>query len=210
MLHRDHQRSACPRDRDTQPWRRDLRTWFFRREPPKPGVRRAHPATPDPGRVHPHRDDCAVGTAHDRQAHGVHRLSDSWSSRDRSDEIGSGAAPVVVGRPNASHLGLREQGVFSADRKVDEHHQETGRRLRPKGPGRGPAGNRKKPRCTRTVTRGTLTLQGRGGTNEVRFQGHISSRSSLKLGRYALTITARDSTGLRSAPRSLSFTIVKG
>ncbi len=70
--------------------------------------------------------------------------------------------------------------------------------------------NRKKPRCTRTVTVGTLSFRGRAGTNKVRFQGRLSRRKRLKPGRYTLTVTARDSTGLQSAPRSVSFTIVKG
>jgi hypothetical protein len=70
--------------------------------------------------------------------------------------------------------------------------------------------NTKRPKCTRTVTVGTLSFQGHAGTNKIRFQGRLSSRRSLKPGRYTLSITARDSTGLQSAPQSLSFTIVAG
>jgi hypothetical protein len=53
-----------------------------------------------------------------------------------------------------------------------------------------------------------LTFAGHSGTNKVAFQGRISPGEKLKPGRYTLTITATDSAGMRSAPKSLSFTIV--
>jgi hypothetical protein len=56
---------------------------------------------------------------------------------------------------------------------------------------------------------GTLTFPGHSGTNKVAFQGRISPREKLKPGRYTLSITATNTAGMRSAPRSLSFTIVK-
>jgi hypothetical protein len=59
----------------------------------------------------------------------------------------------------------------------------------------------------RTV--GTLTFAGHSGTNKVAFQGRISPKEKLKPGRYTLVITATNSAGMRSAPKSLSFTIVK-
>ncbi len=61
----------------------------------------------------------------------------------------------------------------------------------------------------RTVTAGGLTFTGHSGTNRVKFQGRVSSTKKLKPGRYTLVITATDSAGVHSAPRSLSFTIVK-
>ena len=61
----------------------------------------------------------------------------------------------------------------------------------------------------RTATAGTLTFTGHGGTNKVAFQGRISPGRRLKPGRYTLVITATNSVGMRSAPKSLSFTIVK-
>ncbi len=61
----------------------------------------------------------------------------------------------------------------------------------------------------RTVTAGGLTFGGHSGTNKVKFQGRLSSTKKLKPGRYTLVITAADSAGVRSAPQSLSFTIVK-
>jgi hypothetical protein len=61
----------------------------------------------------------------------------------------------------------------------------------------------------RTVTAGKLTFAGHAGTNKVAFQGRVSAKKKLKPGRYTLVITAADSAGTRSAPKSLSFTIVK-
>ena len=68
--------------------------------------------------------------------------------------------------------------------------------------------NRRKPACTRTVTAGTLTFTGHGATNKVAFQGRVSPVKKLEPGRYTLVITATNSAGVRSAPTSLSFTIV--
>jgi hypothetical protein len=69
--------------------------------------------------------------------------------------------------------------------------------------------NRRKPACSRTVTAGNLTFMGHSGTNTVAFQGRISPVKKLTPGSYTLVITATNSAGERSAPESLSFTIVK-
>ncbi len=61
----------------------------------------------------------------------------------------------------------------------------------------------------RTVTAGKLTFAGHDGTNKVAFQGRISPKKKLKPGRYTLVITASDPAGARSAPKSLSFTILQ-
>jgi len=61
----------------------------------------------------------------------------------------------------------------------------------------------------RTVTAGGLTFPGHSGTNKVKFQGRISAAKKLKPGRYTLAITATDSAGAHSAPRSLNFTILR-
>jgi hypothetical protein len=61
----------------------------------------------------------------------------------------------------------------------------------------------------RTVPAGGLRFPGHGGTNRVAFQGRISPSKRLSPGRYTLAITATNSAGVRSVPRSLSFTIVK-
>ncbi len=59
------------------------------------------------------------------------------------------------------------------------------------------------------VAVGTLSFPGHSGTNNVIFAGRISHTNKLKPGQYALTITAANSSGQRSTPVSLIFTIVK-
>jgi hypothetical protein len=67
--------------------------------------------------------------------------------------------------------------------------------------------HRKRP-CKRAVTRGTLSFTGHAGPNKLSFQGRISRRQKLKPGRYTLMLTAAGTSG-QSAPKTLSFTIVK-
>jgi FG-GAP repeat len=61
----------------------------------------------------------------------------------------------------------------------------------------------------RAVRVGKLTFIGHDGTNKVAFQGRVSPKKKLVPGRYTLVITAAASDGARSAPESLTFTIVK-
>jgi hypothetical protein len=69
--------------------------------------------------------------------------------------------------------------------------------------------NRRKPACVRTVAAGTLTFAGHSGANEVAFQGRVSSAKKLVPGRYTVTIIATNAAGMRSAPASLSFAVMK-
>jgi hypothetical protein len=59
------------------------------------------------------------------------------------------------------------------------------------------------------VTQGTLTFVGHSGLNRVAFQGRISRSKKLPLGAYTMQITALNSVGKRSSPRTLNFTIVR-
>jgi hypothetical protein len=59
------------------------------------------------------------------------------------------------------------------------------------------------------VEAGTLPFAGHSGTNTVAFEGRISPAKKLGPGHYRLEITATNSAGLRSAPKSLNFTIVR-
>lgn len=70
------------------------------------------------------------------------------------------------------------------------------------------AKNRHASRCTRTVAEGTLTLTGHQGTNKIGFAGRVSKTKKLKRGRHAVTIAATNAQHQRSAPQSLTFTIV--
>ena len=69
--------------------------------------------------------------------------------------------------------------------------------------------NAKRKSCKRTVTAGTLSFSGHGGTNKVVFKGRISRSKRLKPGSYTLEIEATNTAGQKSEPQKLSFTIVK-
>ncbi len=68
--------------------------------------------------------------------------------------------------------------------------------------------NARRRSCVRQLTVGRLSFAGHIGRNNVLFQGRVSRATRLKPGRYTAVILATNLVGLRSAPRSLSFTIV--
>ncbi len=84
----------------------------------------------------------------------------------------------------------------------------TGRKVRNRclAPTKKTAHNR---RCTRAIVAGTVILTGHRGTNHIRFQGRLSRTRKLRLGRYALTITATDANQRSTTSRPLRLTIVK-
>jgi streptogramin lyase len=63
--------------------------------------------------------------------------------------------------------------------------------------------------CTREVLAGTLPFSAHAGTDAVRFDGRISSSRRLKPGTYVLTVEATNVAHARSAPVSLTFTLVR-
>jgi hypothetical protein len=67
--------------------------------------------------------------------------------------------------------------------------------------------NRRKPRCSRALTAGTLRVTGKAGANTVAFSGKISGRT-LKPGNYGVLVTAL-ADGKTSAARTLRFTIAR-
>ena len=87
-------------------------------------------------------------------------------------------------------------------------HTAVGRRASGKCVARTP-GNASKPRCTRTLTDGTLRVQGRSGNNVLHFEGRISSVKKLKAGAYSVLITATSSAGKTSPAKTLRFTIAR-
>jgi hypothetical protein len=60
-----------------------------------------------------------------------------------------------------------------------------------------------------TVMAGNLTFTAHSGANKVAFQGRVSPKKTFEPGHYTLVITATSSAGMRSASKSLSFTIVE-
>jgi FG-GAP repeat len=67
--------------------------------------------------------------------------------------------------------------------------------------------NRRRRACERPVVRGSLSLGAHAGRNRVSFQGRLTRVHRLKPGRYTIVVTAVNAGG-RSAPKSLTFTIV--
>jgi len=67
---------------------------------------------------------------------------------------------------------------------------------------------RRARKCTRTLTRGTLTRTSHRGKNRVAFSGRIGSRK-LAPGRYQATLTATDPAKITSKPRTITFMIVR-
>jgi hypothetical protein len=61
-------------------------------------------------------------------------------------------------------------------------------------------------RCTRYVTIGSLTVQGRGGMNSLAFTGVLSGKR-LAPGSYKLTATPTDNAHNRGEPRTTKLTI---
>jgi hypothetical protein len=61
-------------------------------------------------------------------------------------------------------------------------------------------------RCTVYTRRGTMTgLAGKQGLNRLRFQGRLSATRRLPIGRYRLTVTARDAAGNTSLLKRTTF-----
>ena len=72
---------------------------------------------------------------------------------------------------------------------------------------RAPArSNRKKPKCTRFVRVGAITLAGKSGANSLKFNGKVAGRR-LAAGKYRATGTAIDSAAQSSAAVSASFKV---
>jgi hypothetical protein len=68
--------------------------------------------------------------------------------------------------------------------------------------------NRKAKKCTRYLSVGIFQRQSTIGANSFTFRGRVGGRK-LKPGKYRLQIVAADAAGNRSAPRYVSFKIVK-
>jgi uncharacterized repeat protein (TIGR01451 family) len=68
--------------------------------------------------------------------------------------------------------------------------------------------NTNRAHCTRYVAAGSFSVAGRGGVNNVRFQGRLSAHKTLKPGSYRITMTAADPFGNRAAAVTLHFTLL--
>jgi hypothetical protein len=84
------------------------------------------------------------------------------------------------------------------------HHATSGRKASNKCVAKTP-GNTNKPRCTRTLSDGTLRVQAHSGSNRLHFEGSINRQVKLKTGHYTVTITATNPAGKTSPSQSLRF-----
>jgi hypothetical protein len=133
---------------------------------------------------------------------GARQTAKTWRENDRRPRISANKKKLPVG--TTFSFALNEPATVA----LSFTQQVTGRRVRGKclAPS---AKNRRKRRCTRTIVAGRFTFAGHPGMNRVRFAGRISRTKKLNAGRYTLQITATNAQGRRSAPTSLTFTIVK-
>ena len=69
-------------------------------------------------------------------------------------------------------------------------------------------GTNRRPRCTRAIAQGTLTLAAHSGVNRIRFRGRVSSHRMLQPGHYTMTLAATNADRQRTTQRPLRFTIV--
>lgn len=117
--------------------------------------------------------------------------------------------PRHKGRKRGTKIRLELSEAASV--KVVFERKAAGRRVKVKGKRRcvkQTRRNRRKPRCVRWVKAGTMTRNAVAGDNAIAFSGRLAGRT-FKPGSYRATITATDSAGLRSAPRRLSFRVLK-
>ena len=91
-------------------------------------------------------------------------------------------------------------------------HKISGRLVKVKGKTRCVAQtgrNKRMRKCMRNLTAGGLALSGHIGTDKIAFDGRVTPSHKLRIGSYAVTITATNAGGESSTPQTLRFTIVK-
>ena len=78
--------------------------------------------------------------------------------------------------------------------------------VRVKGRCVAPTRRQRRPRCTRWLSRGTITAKGAAGANRVAVTGIVGGRS-LPAGTYRLVITATDGPGNAASATSATLTL---
>ncbi len=167
--------------------------------PPSPGgvVQGAAPSSPP-----------ATGTPPDKAAPGV----TNYGLTNNPFAVGGGQTPTFAS--SAAKKPKHKQGTAfkytlseAASVQIAITQSSSGRRKGKQcvAPSRK---LRKKAKCTRTFTKGTLTRTSHAGANTVAFSGRIGSKA-LKPGRYQATLTAADAAKNTSKAQTASFTIVR-
>ncbi len=115
------------------------------------------------------------------------------------------ALPTFSQSPVGTRIGVQLSAagrVTLAFRRARPGRRVSGRCVKPT------RRNRARRRCTRYVRAGALSFDGKQGANSVRFQGRLSARRRLALGRHRMS--ARVSAGGQTSPaRTVSFRIVR-
>jgi hypothetical protein len=106
--------------------------------------------------------------------------------------LSEAASVAIAVQRRAAGLRLRRGGRTRCVAPTPRNRRRVGRRVR----------------CVRFVRRGTLTRSGSAGRNSVRFSGRIGRRA-LRPGRHRFALVATDPQGNRSAPRRVSFRILR-
>jgi virginiamycin B lyase len=121
--------------------------------------------------------------------------------------VASGATPVSLARKAKRGSAFKFSLSEPAQVSITIARPEKGRRVG--GSCRKPTrSNRKRRRCTRYVSKGTLRRRGLQGANRVAFTGRIGKRK-LAAGRYRARATAKDAAGNTSKASSAFFTIAR-
>jgi hypothetical protein len=117
--------------------------------------------------------------------------------------------PVHKGRKRGTTL--RFTLSEAARVKVAVERKSSGRRVKVAGKRRcvkPTKANATKPRCTRYLPAGALSVDGNSGANALKLTGKLGGKT-LKPGRYRLTLTAVDGAKLGSKPLRLAFRIFR-
>jgi FG-GAP repeat len=164
---------------------------FFSPAPPPPST----PPTSPPASPPPPPLDVAPHVTHVTQSHATWRVGVTRArpgTHVRRRPVGTTFA-FILDQPGRVSLAFTQK---LAGRRV------AGQCLAPT------KANRRSHTCVRHVRVATLSFAGHRGTNRFSFSGRVSPAKTLNAGRYTLVITATNVARQRSAPRSISFTIV--
>jgi hypothetical protein len=135
----------------------------------------------------------------------------SFSMTRRSFAVGPRpTATVVLTRKKRTRTGttFRYRSSEAGIARIAVFRTTPGRRVKRRcvKPSRA---NRRKPRCTRLLASGALKRKARAGANQVAFTGRVG-RHRLRPGKYRAKLTVTDPSGNSSAPKAITFKIVKG
>ena len=119
--------------------------------------------------------------------------------------VGPPAPVTSAAAPRGTHFryALSEAAAMSIAIEQRASGRRVGRRCRP-----ATRRLRKRPRCTRWASRGTLSAQAAAGGNATPFSGRVGRRA-LRPGSYRARLRATDAAGNRSGERRVALRVVR-